>query len=94
MIDAKEAHRLGLVNAVVPQSDLIANAETLARKIVEKSGMAVRLCLDSVLQGMEMSQSEALANEASLLGRAATTEDAMEGMTAFLEKRKPVFKHK
>jgi enoyl-CoA hydratase len=94
MIDAKEAHRIGLVNAVVPQSELMATAEALARKIAEKSGVAVRLCLDSVLQGLEMSQSEALANEASFLGHAATTEDAMEGMTAFLEKRKPVFKHK
>ncbi len=94
MIDAKEAHRIGLVNAVVPLTELMSAAETLAGKIVEKSGAAVSLCLDSVLQGQEMSQSEALTNEARLFGRAAITEDAMEGLTAFLEKRKPVFKNK
>lgn len=94
MINAAEAHRIGLVNAVVPQGDLISSAEALAKKIAEKSGIAVRLCLDSVLSGLEMSQTEALANEANLLGLAATTEDAMEGVTAFLEKRKPAFRNK
>ncbi|NIO16616.1 MAG: hypothetical protein GTN70_06400 [Deltaproteobacteria bacterium] len=91
MIDAREAYRIGLVNAVVKQEELIAAAERLARKITEKSGVAVRLCLDSVLSGLGMSQTEALANEANLLGLAAATEDALEGVTAFLEKRKPVF---
>ncbi len=52
------------------------------------------MCLDSVLQGLEMSRTEALANEANLLGLAAATEDAMEGVTAFLEKRAPEFKNR
>jgi enoyl-CoA hydratase len=52
------------------------------------------LCLDAVLQGLEMSQREALSKEANLLGLAADTADAMEGVTAFLEKRKPEFQHK
>jgi len=94
MISASEAHRIGLVNAVVPVEELLPAAQGLAKKIAEKSGVAVRLCLDSVLQGLEMSQTEALANEANLLGLAATTDDAVEGVSAFLEKRKPVFKHR
>jgi len=94
MVDAHEAHRIGLVNAVVPLSELMQTAEQLAQKVAEKSSEAVRLCLDAVLQGLEMSQREALSKEANLLGLAADTEDAMEGVTAFLEKRKPVFAHK
>lgn len=94
MISASEAHRIGLVNAVVPGEELLSEAEVLAKKITEKSGVAVRLCLDSVLQGLEMSQTEALANEANLLGLAASTDDAIEGVSAFLGKRKPVFKHR
>ena len=94
MVDAREAHRIGLVNAVVPLSELMESAEQLAQKLAEKSSEALRLCLDAVLQGLEMSQREALSKEANLLGLAADTADAMEGVTAFLEKRKPEFQHK
>jgi enoyl-CoA hydratase len=94
MIEAAEAHRFGLVNSVVPLAELMQTAEALAKKITEKSGVAVRLCLDSVLHGLEMSKSEALTNEANVLGLAATTADAMEGVKAFLEKRKPSFQNK
>lgn len=94
MIDAAEAQRIGLVNAVVPRDELIPAAEALARKIVGKSSVALRLCLDSVLLGLQMSQAEALANEANLLGLAAATEDAMEGVSAFLEKRDARFTHR
>ena len=94
MIDAQEAHRIGLVNAVVPLSELMPAAEQLAEKVAKKSAAAVRLCLDGVLQGLEMSQADALRKEANLLGLAADTADAAEGVAAFLEKRKPDFKHK
>lgn len=94
MIDAQEAHRIGLVNAVVPPSELMSAAEQLAEKVSGKSAGAVRLCLDAVLQGLEMSQTDALRKEANLLGLAADTADATEGVTAFLEKRKPEFQHK
>jgi enoyl-CoA hydratase/carnithine racemase len=69
-------------------------AEQLAQKVADKSSETVRLCLDAVLQGLEMSQREGLGKEANMLGLAADTEDAMEGVTAFLEKRKPEFQHK
>lgn len=94
MIDAQEAYRIGLVNSVVPLQVLMQTAEALAKKIIEKSGIAVRLCMDSVMQGLEMSKTEALSNEANILGLTATTADAMEGVKAFLEKRKPVFQNK
>ena len=94
MVDAREAQRIGLVNAVVPLSELMQTAEQLAQKVAEKSSEAVRLCLDAVLQGLELSQRDALSKEANLLGLAADTEDAMEGVSAFLEKRKPKFQHK
>ncbi len=91
MIDAREAHRIGLVNEVVPLSELTSAADELAEKVAEKAAGAVRLCLDAVLQGLEMSQTDALRKEANLLGLAADTDDATEGVTAFLEKRKPDF---
>lgn len=94
MIDAQEAHRIGLINSVVPIAELMKTVEALAKKIVEKSGVAVRLCMDSVLQGLEMPKTEALINEANILGLTVTTSDAMEGVNAFLEKRKPVFQNK
>jgi enoyl-CoA hydratase len=94
MIDANEAHRIGLVNAVVPLAELLPTAEELAKKVAAKSAVAVRLCLDAVLQGLEMSQTEALIKEANLFGLAADTDDSTEGVAAFLEKRKPVFKNK
>jgi enoyl-CoA hydratase len=65
-----------------------------SKKIIEKSGVALRLCMDSILEGLEMSKTEALSNEANTLGLAAATEDSMEGVLAFMEKRKPVFQNK
>jgi enoyl-CoA hydratase len=94
MIDAQEAYRIGLVNSVVPLQELMQTAEALAKTIIEKSGVAVRFCMNSVMQGLEMSKTEALSNEANILGLTATTADAMEGVKAFLEKRKPVFQNK
>jgi len=92
MISAKQAKEIGLVNAVVPREDLMTAAWELARKIAAKSSVAVRICIDSVFRGLEMTQAEALEHEAVLLGLAASTEDAMEGVTAFLEKRTPSYK--
>ncbi len=91
MIDAREAHRIGLVNKVVPPSDLMAEAEKIARGIAAKSPVALRLCLEAMIHGMEMPLTDGLRYEAALFGMAATTEDALEGAKAFLEKRKPAF---
>lgn len=86
-IGAQEAHRIGLVNEVVPQPELIARAEALAQKIVANGPRAVQYTLEAVNKGMEMPLHEALFLEASLFGVCCATEDKNEGTKAFLEKR-------
>lgn len=92
MIDAQEAYRIGLVNTVVPSGELMAEAEKVARRIATKSPVALRLCLEAMIHGVEMPLTDGLRYEAALFAMAATTEDVLEGTKAFLEKRKPTFK--
>ena len=91
MIAAQEAHRIGLVNEVVPASDLIPRAEAILKEIVTNAPLAVRYALDAVNKGMETSQTEGLALEASYFGLCAGTEDKKEGTSAFLQKRPAQF---
>src|SRR6266699_1447095 len=91
-IDAREAHRIGLVNKVVPSAELLAAAEQLVRAILAMGPLAVRLALEAVDQGLEMSLDEGLLLEANHFGLLAATEDMKEGLTAFLEKRPPRFR--
>jgi len=93
-ITAPEAHRLGLVNRVVPAANLLAEARTLAAALAAKAPIAVRYIIDSVHKGLQMSFSDAQVFEATLFGLVASTEDMREGTRAFLEKRKPEFKGK
>lgn len=90
-INAQEAYRIGLVNQVIPQKDLLATAESLARKIMANGPLAVRFAMESVNHGMEMSQAEGQFLEATLFGLCCTTEDKNEGTRAFLEKRPAKF---
>lgn len=92
MISAEEAHRMGLVNKVVPRGEALGEAEKIARKILAKSPVTVRLILEAVNRGVEVGLPEALNLEANLFGIACATEDMKEGTKAFLEKRKPDFK--
>jgi enoyl-CoA hydratase/carnithine racemase len=87
MISAQEACRIGLVNEVVPVSDLIPRAEAILKEIAVNAPLAIRYALDAVNKGMETSQSEGLALEASYFGLCAGTEDKEEGTSAFLQKR-------
>lgn len=87
MIDAVEAHRIGLVNRVVPAERLIAESEQLLHGIVQNAPLAIRLCLEAVDAGLEMSIDEALRLEASHFGLLSATADMREGTAAFLEKR-------
>lgn len=91
MIDAQEAYRIGLVNEIVPATDLITRAEAILTEIAANAPIAVKLSLDAVNKGLDTSQHEGLALEASYFGLCAGTEDKKEGTSAFLEKRPPQF---
>jgi enoyl-CoA hydratase/carnithine racemase len=91
MISAQEAYRIGLVNEIVPEADLIARAEAILSKIASNAAIAVKFALEAVNKGMETSQDEGLLLEASYFGLCAATEDKKEGTSAFLEKRAPQF---
>lgn len=91
MISAEEAQSIGLVNAVVPHDSLIEESKKLAALIVSKSPIAVRTCLESVTRGLNMSVDEGLNLEASLFAQTVPTKDIREGISAFIEKRKPKF---
>jgi enoyl-CoA hydratase/carnithine racemase len=91
MISAQEAYRIGLVNEIVPATDLIGRAEAILKKIGSNAPLAVKFSLDAVNKGLETSQGEGLLLEASYFGLCAGTEDKKEGTSAFLEKRAPQF---
>ena len=91
MIDAQEAWRIGLVNRVVPADRLLAETEALARTILEQGPLAVRLVLEAVDSGLDLSVDEALLLEANHFGLLSSTADMKEGTAAFLAKRPPRF---
>lgn len=93
-IDAAEAHRIGLVNRVVPASELLDETERLVRSIIANGPLALRHALLAVDQGLEIDQEKGMLVEAALFGILFGTEDLREGMAAFLEKRKAEFKGK
>ena len=92
MIDAAEAHRIGLINEIVPADQLIARAEAILGEIGANGPIAVRLALEATNKGMETSQADGLVLEAAYFGLLAGTEDKNEGTTAFIEKRAPQFR--
>lgn len=91
-IDMKEAEKVGLVNRVVPDADLLAEATRLAKSIAKKGQVAVRAIVEAAVDGGKLPLDEGLKLESRLFGRLAESEDKKEGIRAFLEKRKPVFK--
>lgn len=90
-IDAQTAERLGLVNRVVPVAELLATAKTLAQQIASRPPLSVRLTKQAVLKAFELPLSEAVDYERKLFYLLFATEDAQEGISAFLEKRPPSF---
>ncbi len=91
MIDAEAAYRIGLVNRVHAQVDLLAEARALAGKIAANGPVALALALEAVDHGMAATMEDAQLFESNLFGLLASTSDMREGMGAFLEKRKAKF---
>jgi enoyl-CoA hydratase len=91
MIDAQEAYRIGLVNAVVANAELIGRAEAILNQIGANAPLSVRYALESVNKGMETSLAEGLVLESTFVAICTSTEDKKEGASAFLEKRPAKF---
>jgi enoyl-CoA hydratase len=94
IIDAREAYNMGLVNMVVPAADLEARTMELANRIAEKSPVALRMAKEAVKLASRSNLDEGLRREVDLFALCFSSEDKDEGVRAFLEKRKPVFKGK
>lgn len=94
MIDAQEAHRIGLVNKVVAPEELMAVATKIAKRIASRAPIAIQLCKAAVNEGMDMDLQSGVAYEAEAFGLCFATADQKEGMGAFVEKRKPTFQGK
>ncbi|MDR3565120.1 MAG: enoyl-CoA hydratase-related protein [Negativicutes bacterium] len=94
IIDAQEAYRIGLVERLTSPEDLMDTVMQIAEEINEKSTIAVRLTKAVINHGQDMDMRTANRYEAFILGTCFATEDQSEGMTAFVEKRPPVFSGK
>ena len=90
-IDAAEAHRIGLVNRVVKREALLDECRALAKKVLAVGPIGVRMTIDAVNAGLDVSLAEGLELEAELFGKIASSADMKEGTAAFLEKRAPKF---
>jgi enoyl-CoA hydratase len=91
IIDAAEAYRIGLVNRVVPGTDLLASADALVRQMLANAPLALASCIETVVRGTEIPLDDALNLEANHFALLAGSQDMAEGARAFLEKRPPVF---
>lgn len=87
IIDAQEAVRIGLVNRVVPQAQLLASCREMAEKIASRGPVAVKLCKEAVNNGVEVDLARACQYEADQLALCFSSDEQKEGMRAFLEKR-------
>ena len=87
-IKADEALRIGLVNAVYPQAELMATAEKMASGIAKNAPIAVRNCKKAINEGLEVGMDEAIVIEEKLFGDCFETEDQKYGMAFFLDKNK------
>ena len=87
-IKADEAYRIGLVNAVYPLEELLPAAEKMAETIAKNAPIAVRACKKAINEGLEAKMDDAVVIEEKLFGSCFQTADQIEGMSAFLEKRK------
>lgn len=87
-IKAEEAYRIGLVNAIYPQNELLTEAKKMAKGIADNAPIAVRNCKKAINDGLQVDMDQAVVIEEKLFGDCFETYDQKEGMGAFLEKRK------
>ncbi|MCK4267016.1 MAG: short-chain-enoyl-CoA hydratase [Thermoplasmata archaeon] len=92
IINAAEAHRIGLVNRVAPPESLMDAAKELAALIAKNGQLAISLAKRAIDQGIEVDLKSGCAMEAEIFGLCFSTEDQKEGMKAFIEKREAKFK--
>jgi len=90
-VDAREALRIGLVERVVPATEVLSSAQALARTLAEKAPVALRYAKEAVVKGLGLPLEDGLRLENDLATLLRTTDDRIEGAKAFLEKRKPRF---
>lgn len=93
MISAKEAEKLGLINMIVEQENLLVHCYTLAKKLAEKPAVATKLIIDAVNAHYQHDQ-DGFQREIKNFGKCCESEDFKEGTQAFLEKRKANFRNK
>ncbi len=94
MFTAEEAHRVGVVNRVFAPEELLDGTMKLVHTMLSRGPVALRLAIEAISRGQNMSQQDGEIMECDMFGLAATTEDMREGMAAFLEKRKANFQGK
>jgi enoyl-CoA hydratase len=94
MIDAETAFEYGIVNKIVPIADLMKEARTLAETLLGKSSAILKLAKSAINMGGNVDLNTGLNIEIECFAQCFATEDQKESMAAFLEKRKPVLKHK
>ncbi len=93
-VNAAEAYRIGLVNKVVPKDKLMDEAKALAKKLASRPKAALALIKKCVDTGLDMDLAAGITMEMNCFSIAFTSEDGREGINAFVEKRKPVYKGK
>lgn len=91
LIDAQEACRIGLVNRVVPQAELMPYVKELATKLAAKPPLAVKLAKNAIHTGLNLSLNDGIEYENKLFAILCGSQDKQEGIAAFLEKRRPNF---
>ena len=91
LIDAQEACRIGLVNRVVPQAELMPYVKELATKLASKPPLAVKLAKNAIHTGLNLSLNDGIEYENKLFAILCGSQDKQEGIAAFLEKRRPNF---
>ena len=91
-IDARQAQRIGLVHQIVPQQEVLSEAEKVAKEMARKAPLALRYAKEAVSKGLDLTLEQGLRLECDLYMILQTTSDRTEGIKAFREKRQPLFK--